>query len=88
MSHWKRIQKTISTGRKDQATMVVGINVKVRSPIRMAKDGGEVFEKACELAGVQKTVRQHNKFNRGVGAAYAKRYEAATALSSEVQADA
>jgi len=83
MSHWKRVQKTINTGRKDQATMVFGSYIKVRKQIRQALKPTDVFAMACELASVKMTRRQQNKYNRGVGAAFAKRGEASAALTTE-----
>lgn len=42
----------------------------------MENGGGELFEKACELAGVPKTRRQFKKFTKQRGAAYKHIHEA------------
>lgn len=65
--------------------MVYGHYIKVRKQIRMVKNPSDLFLACCEEAGVKPTVRQRNKFERGVGAAFKLR--ATLDKVTEVQAD-
>lgn len=90
MSHWIRARKTLNVqknvGKSTQSvSMVCGYYEKIRKKIRMSASADDLFVKACELAGVKRTVRQFNKFNRGAGAAFKCRTEA-RALVQAVQA--
>lgn len=75
MSYWKRVQKTVkvvkNVGKNTQTVdQTFGYYEKIHKPIRRKSNGGDLFEAACKIAGVQPTVRQYNKFQRGVGAAF------------------
>ena len=90
MSYWKRVQKTQTVNKE---TQTYGINVKVHKAIRRKSNGGELFETCCSEAGVQPTVRQYNKFGRGISAAYALRVKVEAdarmrAVTQEIMAEA
>ena len=92
MSHWIKVMKEINTDARGSKkggsgrTIWISLPRKVREAIKEYKGTDSVFKKACDLASVPATKRQHSKYEREMGAAFKQKRAAAKEVHGEQEA--